>query len=336
MPTGYRIGDNDISEIVAIGSPGNGRNDNSSFRTYYQSTGNNSFPRTSFNPTNCQITNSANVSFNCYRVATDFTYSRFKDNTGDPNWSLAGYSWRWDYSTSGDTNATPITNAEAPKMRPYRGNPIPSWCNHMLIMSVGGGGAGGAKGASPSYGGGDGTNGLIRVEHIDVTGVNQYDVIVGAGGAAGNGTGNNEGSGFPGAPSYVQFGNNSNDNSGTPLRVVALGGAGGNESNSNGSSGRGNLMTGPKSANTGLRIVDGNISTAVNADNGRPGNFPPTGQIDRAAATSEGFINSDTFDATGIGGYGFGGKNGNNNPGRKGNDGMVAIFFKNKSTSNFI
>lgn len=331
--SGFRIDGTDISDMVAIGSPGNGRNDNSSFRDYFKSTSGRSLPSTSYNPTNCQITNSVNQSFNCYRVANNFTSGRYKDPAGAEDWSFAGYSWRYDHNPAYAQNATPITNSAAPKMTAWRGQWKPGWCNHMIIMSVGGGGAGGAKGASPSYGGGDGTNGLIAVEHINVTNVSRFDVIVGAGGSAGNGTGNNEGSGFPGARSYVQFGNGDN-NSGQPLRVIALGGAGGNESNSNGSGGRGNLMTSPKSANTGLRIVDGNVSGAVNADNGRPGNFPPTDQINRAAFDREGFINSETRDATGIGGYGFGGKNGNNNPGRRGNNGMVAIFFKNKDASN--
>lgn len=312
MPSGFQINGIDIVEILATG---NGVNtDISNFRTSFQSTLPPSLQLTKFSPDDCVISNSPATKFDCYRVPTTFADNRYEtptNTTGD--WSeLAGNAMRWNGNEAAVKSPGPVVNAATvgPQTTygPYN---IPPWCNKVLIYSVGGGGGGGAKGADApsanSGNGANGTNGLAVVAEVSPVAGLTYNVIVGGGGGGGFGTGNSVGAGAVGTPSYVKI-------NGTDY-AIAKGGVGGNQGNS-----APGVFT---SGNNGFQQSATPTTSSSNAASNPPSSYPPTLQVVAAR-----------YNRAGIGSFGPGNVNennntGNNTPGVSGAGGMVAIFFKN-------
>ena len=311
--SGFQIKGTDIGVMLAF----TGTDDTSTFRSYFSSTAPRSLPQTTSNPSICSITNSSNATFNCYRVPTTFgsgTYTTPTVTTGD--WSgLKGYSIRYSANNAAQANAP---GAGAAPINVTSGT-FPRWCNSVLIYSVGGGGGGGSKGSPAYYGAGqgaDGANGRTVNDTVNNVSGLSYTVYAGGGGGGGQSTGNDQGTGLPGAASYIVI-------NGTTY-AWAMGGAAGRQGNSasgNTAFGNGGNNGGLQVGNADSRPFDAaNMSTLIAADNPDPA-YPPTLQVARQPAPSYG--NSDSPSSS-IGGFGIA-------PGAQGTPGyagMVALFFK--------
>lgn len=298
MPTGFMINGVDMEHILAF----NGTlDDTSTFRSTFMSTSPASFGRTKFNPSNCSISNSANIRYNCYKVPDTFGTGRYTTPTAPGNWSLAGVSWRWN------GNFQPAIGQTDGPQTSYNGLYFPNWTKSILVYSVGGGGGGGGKGDDTTFhnsgNGVDGANGQVTVGAFNVFPGQAYSVIVGGGGSGGAGTGNDAGKGGKGTPSYVY----TNENG---ILALALGGVGGNE---------GNSASPVKKGSDGelQNATTNNIKSDVAWN--PPVDYPPTLQQSRGS------------NGGGIGGYGNGQGSNQNTAGSPGNSGMVAIFFKSTS-----